>query len=226
MHINADFEKIAEAHTSQMDWVASPMKGVSRRMLDRIGDEVARATSIVRYDEKSHFSAHSHGGGEEFLVIDGVFQDEHGDYPVGTYVRNPIGTSHTPASEDGCQIFVKLWQFGSTEKDILRVDTQSLSLTAHPSAEGVAHAVLFQDSNETVEIQQWDPGSHVLVGDAGGAELFVVDGGFVHENKTFEKHDWLRVPKNKSVTLDTGNSGARIWMKTGHLNQINVPSQS
>jgi hypothetical protein len=58
-------------------------------MLDRIGDEVARATSIVRYAPASHFSPHVHDGGEEFLVLEGTFQDEHGDYPVGSYVRNP-----------------------------------------------------------------------------------------------------------------------------------------
>src|SRR6516165_7170873 len=59
------------------------------RPVHRIGDEVARATSVVRYAPKSRFSAHIHGGGEEFLVLDGVFQDEHGDFPVGSYIRNP-----------------------------------------------------------------------------------------------------------------------------------------
>ena len=58
-------------------------------MLDRIGDEVARATSIVRYAPHSHFSPHTHGGGEEFLVLDGVFQDEHGDYPAGHLCPQP-----------------------------------------------------------------------------------------------------------------------------------------
>src|SRR5438105_15557711 len=85
--------------------------GSTRRMLDRIGDEVARATSIVRYAPASPFSAHTHGGGEEFLVLDGVFQDEHGDYPVGSYIRNPPTSRHTPSSKLGCVLFVKLWQF-------------------------------------------------------------------------------------------------------------------
>jgi anti-sigma factor ChrR (cupin superfamily) len=82
-------------------------------MLDRIGDEVVRATSIVRYAPGSHFSAHTHGGGEEFFVLNGVFQDEHGDYPVGSYVRNPPTSSHVPGSDLGCVIFVKLWRRGS-----------------------------------------------------------------------------------------------------------------
>src|SRR5689334_2682612 len=110
MRINSDFGKRALAQLSQMDWVASPMQGVERKMLDRIGDEVARATSIVRYAPNSHFSPHTHGGGEEFYVLEGVFSDEKGDYPVGTYVRNPIGSTHRPHSEGGCTIFVKLHQ--------------------------------------------------------------------------------------------------------------------
>jgi len=77
----------------------SPIPGVDRRMLDRIGDAVARATSIVRYAPHSHFSAHTHGGGEEFLVLDGVFQDEHGDYlsePLGVVRPVPIGDVDRP----------------------------------------------------------------------------------------------------------------------------------
>ena len=82
--INSDFAQRVVVHSAQIPWIASPIVGVDRRMLDRIGDEVARATSVVRYAPKSRFSAHIHGGGEEFLVLDGVFQDEHGDFPVGS----------------------------------------------------------------------------------------------------------------------------------------------
>ena len=89
MELNADFSRRVVVHSAQQDWVASPMVGVDRRMLDRLGDEVARATTIVRYAPGSAFSPHVHTGGEEFLVLEGVFQDEHGDFPVGTYVRNP-----------------------------------------------------------------------------------------------------------------------------------------
>ena len=98
MELNADFSQRAVVHAARLPWVASPMAGVERRMLDRIGAEVARATSIVRYAPQSRFSPHVHGGGEEFLVLDGVFQDEHGDYPAGSYVRNPPTSRHTPGS--------------------------------------------------------------------------------------------------------------------------------
>src|SRR6185312_17251569 len=111
MRLNDDFSARAVMHGAKMDWVKSPMPGVERRMLFRIGDEKARATSLVRYAPGSHFSAHDHPGGEEILVLDGVFQDESGDYPAGSYIRNPTGSRHTPASAPGCLLFVKLWQF-------------------------------------------------------------------------------------------------------------------
>ncbi len=110
MELNADFTKRVLVHSAKMPWTASPMPGVDRRILDRIGDEVARATSTMRYASDSQFSAHRHPGGEEFIVMEGIFQDDHGDYPVGTYVRNPPTTAHTPGAAEGCVIFVKLQQ--------------------------------------------------------------------------------------------------------------------
>ena len=109
--VNADFEQRVLVHSANLSWLDSPMPGVHRRPLDRVGGEVARATSVVKYAPNSRFSPHVHTGGEEFLVLEGVFQDEHGDFPAGSYVRNPPRTRHTPGSEPGCVILVKLWQF-------------------------------------------------------------------------------------------------------------------
>ena len=106
MRLNADFSQRVFSAPAVDQWVHSPESGVDRRMLDRIGNEVARATSIVRYAPRSFFPAHSHAQGEEFLVLEGVFSDEHGDYPCGTYVRNPPGSGHSPSSENGCRILV------------------------------------------------------------------------------------------------------------------------
>lgn len=107
MELNADFSRRAVVRAAAQSWLASPAPGVQRRMLDRIGSEVARATSIVRYAPNSRFSAHTHDGGEEFLMLDGVFQDEHGDYPAGSYVRNPPTSRHTPGSAAGCTVWIK-----------------------------------------------------------------------------------------------------------------------
>src|ERR1700732_1548579 len=120
MHLNADFTRRAVVHAGTLDWVASPMAGVHRRMLDRIGDEIARATSIVRYAPGSHFSPHTHDGGEEFLVLEGEFSDEYGNFPGGSYIRNPPTSRHTPRSKPGCVLLVKLWQFDLDDRTQVR----------------------------------------------------------------------------------------------------------
>src|SRR5438270_12899801 len=88
MLINADFSTRVVLRPDEFSWSPSPMSGVERKMLDRVGDEVARATSIVRYAPNSHFSAHAHGGGEEFLVLDGVFSDRSEERRVGKECRS------------------------------------------------------------------------------------------------------------------------------------------
>src|SRR3546814_6219955 len=80
--------------TAAMDWQASPSPTVWRKRLDLVDGEFSRVTSIVRYDPSSSFRAHGHPQGEEILVLDGVFSDEHGDYPAGTFLLNPAGFRH------------------------------------------------------------------------------------------------------------------------------------
>src|SRR6201987_2048468 len=155
MELNADFRQRAVIHAARLDWTPSPIAGVDRRMLDRIGDEVARATSIVRYAPASRFSAHTHGGGGEFLVLEGVFQDEHGDYPAGSYVRNPPTTRHTPGSAPGCVLFVKLWQFDPQDRKAIRLDTTRMTHRPAPGRPGVELIPLFADSREEVRLERW-----------------------------------------------------------------------
>ena len=217
MNLNSDFGARATVHAAQLDWKPSPIPGVDRRMLDRIGDEVARATSIVRYAPHSHFSPHTHGGGEEFLVLDGVFQDEHGDYPAGTYVRNPPTSRHTPGSEPGCTIFVKLWQFDPGDRTQLRTDTSTLPFAAAPSAAGVELAPLFENAGECVRLERWAPGVVIELFLPGGIELLVLDGGFTEGSEEFARYSWLRLPARSTFRATAGPQGCRLWVKSGHL---------
>jgi anti-sigma factor ChrR (cupin superfamily) len=123
MELHADLSQRALFDSNALDWTPSPMAGVERRMLDRHGEEVARATSLVRYAPGSRFERHSHGGGEEILVLEGTFSDEQGDYPAGTYLRNPVGSSHAPFSEAGCTILVKLQKMHPSDQQRLVIDT-------------------------------------------------------------------------------------------------------
>lgn len=144
MDLNADFTVRAVVHAADIPWVASPMKGVDRRMLDRLGAEVARATTIVRYAAGSAFSPHVHSGGEEFLVLSGTFQDEHGDFPAGSYVRNPPTTSHTPSAADGAVIMVKLWQFDPDDRT--EITLRPADMVPVATAEGVIATPAFPRS--------------------------------------------------------------------------------
>ena len=223
MELNADFDKRAVVHGGQVAWQDSPIKGVSRRMLDRIGDEVARATTIVRYDPGSRFSPHTHDGGEEFLVLDGVFQDEHGDYPVGTYVRNPPQSRHTPGSEPGCVILVKLWQFDPDDRTPVRMETDGLEAIAVPDRDGVSVRPLFEDARETVRLESWAPGARVPLSAEGGLELFVLSGGFEQSGECFSGMSWLRLPVGAASVAVAGSEGAQLWVKSGHLRFVEAP---
>ena len=220
MELNADFAARVVVHADQIDWQASPMKGVDRRMLDRIGGEVARATTIVRYAPGSHFSAHTHTGGEEFIVLDGIFQDEHGDYPVGTYVRNPPTSQHTPGSAPGCTIFVKLWQFDMDDRTQFRKD---MAQELNTPIDGVATATLHKDARETVSYSHLDAGATLTSDSAGGIELLMIDGSVSAGEDTLIKNSWLRLPEGETLKATAGAQGAKIWMKSGHLPFAKAP---
>ena len=216
MDLNADFAQRAAVHAARLDWAPSPMPGVERRLLDRVGDEVARATSIVRYAPGSRFSPHTHDAGEEFLVLEGVFQDEHGDFPVGTYVRNPPASRHRPGSAAGCTIFVKLRQFDPNDRKPVRLDIADLPprATGEP---GVEAATLFAHDEEQVRLERWAPNATITRNLPGGLELLVLSGTLIERGETFEPHCWLRLPAGAAFHAQAGASGCRFWSKTGHL---------
>ncbi|KIC42435.1 cupin [Ruegeria sp. ANG-R] len=209
MRINADFSQRVAVHFDKTDWVASPAAGVERKMLDRIGEEVARATTIVRFAPGSAFSAHTHDGGEEYLVLDGVFQDETGDFPVGSYVRNPPTSSHTPSASEGATILVKLHQFDPDDRTEVR-----------RSINGGGDIELFRDAHEDVQVQTWAAGEHIELDADKGFEVFVIEGGFVEAGEDFGTWDWLRLPPGSRSAAIAGEGGARVWIKSGHLSDM------
>jgi anti-sigma factor ChrR (cupin superfamily) len=219
MRINADFTKRASVHAGKLAWVRSPMPGVERRMLDRVGEEVARATSIVRYAPESAFSSHIHPGGEEFFVLDGVFQDERGNYLAGSYVRNPPASRHTPRSQAGCTIFVKLFQFDPADRSHVTIDTRRAEAVAAAGREGVRLIPLFNDGREDVRIEEWRADAGVLLDVPGGFEALVLEGSFAEGGETFTQHSWLRLPRGSRLAAVAGDGGTRLWVKTGHLQQ-------
>ena len=221
MRLNADLDRPLFVHAARLDWVPSPAAGVERRMLYREGDEVARATSIVRYAPGSAFPEHVHSGGEEILVLEGTFQDEHGDYPAGSYFRNPPGTAHSPAAADGCTIFVRLWQF--RRDDHVQINRPPGNGTPLALRQGATVArLLFEDPQERVWIEDWAPGSNITVENPRGLEFLVTAGKAVINGEICAPQSWGRLPAGWPLLATTGTSGAQIWVKAAPLQHADI----
>lgn len=220
MGVNADFSKRVVMHGDSIAWEDSPMKGVVRRRLDRVDAENERVTTIVRYDPESQFSPHGHPGGEEFIVLEGVFEDDYGDWPAGSYVRNPPQSKHTPGSKPGCTIFVKLWQFDPDDRTYIHANRHKLGAVAEQGRPGVSVSPLYKDDNEDVRFEQWEPGAAVEIDSSGGAEVFVLDGGFKQNEDELRQHSWLRMPVGSTLAATAGPQGASVWVKTNHLRNL------
>lgn len=216
MKLNADLNQRAVVYSEKLPWIDSPMPGVQRRMLERDGEEVARATTIVRYAPGSYFSAHTHGGGEEYFVLEGVFSDENGDFGPGTYVRNPVGSSHTPHSKDGATILVKLRQMDPDDQTQVTIDTTQAEW--FPGlVDGLQVLPLHAYGTEQVALVKWAPGTHFQQHRHwGGEEIFVIEGTFADEYGVYPKGTWLRNPSG-SIHTPFSEEGCVIYVKTGHL---------
>ena len=221
MRINDDLGEPVIVHAARADWVPSPAAGVDRRMLYREGDEVARATSIVRYASGSAFPSHTHSGGEEILVLEGTFQDEHGEYPAGCYFRNPPGTSHKPAAKDGCTIFVRLWQYRvGDDAQIVRQPGEGTQVSSREGAR--SSRLLFADDAERVLVEEWNPDAAVTVENEHGLEFLVITGTFTSAGETLEPQSWGRLPAGRALKAQAGPEGTRVWIKEAPLQHPDV----
>ncbi|MFQ6538237.1 MULTISPECIES: cupin domain-containing protein [Aphanothece] len=216
MELHADRTQRVALGTTTLPWTPSPLPGVERRLLDRLGGEVARATSIVRYAPGSRFDRHSHGGGEEILVLEGTFSDEHGDHPAGTYLRNPAGSSHAPFSSGGCTILVKLHQMHPADQQTVVLDTRRGGWVPG-LVPGLSVLPLHAFGSEHVALVRWAPGTVFQPhGHPGGEEIYVLEGVFQDEQGTYPAGSWLRNPPG-SAHRPWSEAGCTIWVKTGHL---------
>jgi anti-sigma factor ChrR (cupin superfamily) len=217
MDIHSDFGERIVLHTDALGWQASPQDGVRRKYLDRVGDEVARASSIVRYEPNASFAQHTHDGGEEILVLDGCFSDEKGDYSAGMYLRNPPGSHHAPFSNDGCTLFVKLRQFEQSDDQELRINTKASDW--YPGlVPGLSVMPLHEYQGVSTALVRWAPNTvfnpHVH---PGGEEIYVLDGVFHDEFGAYPMGSWIRSPRYSKHAPFTGAEGALIYVKVGHL---------
>jgi len=199
--INGDLSIRAVVDTTQMEWTPSPSGSVWRKRVHLVGPaESGQVTSVVRYEPHSRFPAHDHPEGEEILVLEGVFSDEHGDWAAGAYLLNPEGFRHTPFSEPGCVLFVKLRQFAGPQRRHTIVDTHQLAWESS-SIPGVAYKALYEQPgfSDVMLLERWHPQADLgIVSYEQGAELLVLDGEFADETGTYPAGCWLRLPADSS----------------------------
>jgi len=221
--IHGDLSAPARADTAQMSWSPSPSGTVWRKRVHLVGPaESGQVTSVVRYEPGSRFAAHDHPEGEEILVLDGVFSDEHGDWPAGTYLLNPEGFRHGPFSKPGCLLFVKLRQFPGRERRHVALDTHALAWL--PSARsGVSEKLLYEQEgfSDLTRLERWDEGVDLgVVAYVQGAELFVLDGAFADESGEHARGTWLRFPVGAKHHPRASAAGCTLYVKTGGLRYL------
>lgn len=213
--LNMNFNERSVIETSKQTWQASPSSNVLRIPLEREAAESGHVTSVVKYQAGASFPAHSHPLGEEIIVLEGIFSDEHGDYGPGTYIRNPPGSSHSPFSKTGCVIFVKLNQFSEEDQQSVRINTSS---TAWQNGLGNLKVMpLHSYEHEHVALVKWPKGERFQPHrHFGGEEIFVLQGTFQDELGIYPQHTWIRSP-HMSEHFPFVEEETIIWVKTGHL---------
>lgn len=214
--LNTDFSQRVVLDTRNLPWQNSPASLVQRRQLERDGGEIARATSIVRYESGSSFAAHGHELGEEILVLEGVFSDEHGEYPAGTYIKNPPGFTHAPFSVAGCILFVKVRHLDQADQERVVIDTRQ-SQWYPGMVRGLSVLPLGEFGTQHTAMVRWAPGTFFNPHrHYGGEEIFVVEGVFSDEFGEYPAGTWLRSPQ-LSQHQPYSREGCLIFVKTGHL---------
>lgn len=218
-NINSDLTSRVAVDTARLPWTPSPSGTVWRKRVHLVGPpESGQVTSIVRYDVNSRFPAHDHPEGEEILVLDGVFSDEHGDWPAGTYLLNPEGFRHAPFSERGCVLFVKLRQFPGKKRRHVVVDTDALDWMPTDRPGVTAKLLYAQDGfDDVVTLERWTPDRRLGTRSyPQGAEVYVLDGGFSDEQGSFKAGSWLRFPEG-AAHRPKSEGGCSLYVKRGGL---------
>lgn len=219
MQLHTDMREPLMLTTNTLEWEAAPADGVWRKKLAREAAESGQATSLVRYAKGARFSRHTHPGGEEIFVLSGTFSDESGDYPAGTYLRNPAGTAHAPFSAPGCDLFVKLGHFSPGDNQALAIsyeragwqqgmDDQQQILPLHQFDQQITHLLKLAPN------ACWRP-----VIPAGGLEALVIEGSLCCADKTLPAHSWIRQPGGSRCEFTVVEEPALVLVKTGHLNE-------
>ena len=223
--LNADMSKQVIVRASQNEWQTSPSSTVRRKRFHLVGEpESGQVTSLVEYLPGATFHRHEHPDGEEILVLEGVFSDEAGDWPAGSWLLNPEGFAHAPFSEKGCLLFVKLRQYPGAAH--LKLDWPTLPNQSKPTAtKPVTVSELLIQGDESISIVSF--GYDEVASDEeqvtreytrqyeSGVEGFVLEGEVEMNGNPLVQHDWFRLPAGASLTL--ASNQCRLYLKANNV---------
>jgi hypothetical protein len=225
--IHGDMSRRVVLRTAELPWQASPIAGVWRKRLHRVGpEESGQVTSLVRFDAGSSFAEHGHPDGEEVLVLSGIFSDGDGDWGPGSYLLNPDGTRHTPWSSGGCELFVKLQQYAGPRRCRLEIDTASREWRPTVRA-GIEEKVLYEDRQfpDRTRLERWAAGTVAAARSwTGGAEILILDGDLVADGESCERGSWLRLPPGDSIHASSP-AGCVLYVKEGAVAWLRSQSE-
>ena len=216
--INADLSQPVVMDTANMEWQASPSGTVWRKPLYREGGEFGPVTSIVKYEAGGKFRTHSHPQGEEILVLDGEFCDDHGRYPAGTYLLNPDGTEHAPFSDNGCTLLVRLRQYDGNDRKQVNINS-NITPWHQGMVEGLTVLPLYSqmDYPENMALVRWQPDTYFPQHThPGGEEIFVIEGTFEDDHGIYPQGTWIRSP-HMSIHKPYSKEGCLIYVRVGGL---------
>lgn len=214
-NLNLNFSERLAINSGQLAWIPAPPPRVWRKQFEREHPERGRATSLVRYQSGAGYDTHTHPRGEEILVLEGVFSDEHGDYPAGTYLRNPPGSTHTPYSEKGCILFVKLDHFHPEDDRRIVIPAEEMEWVEQE--DGTSIAILHQHGQEKTALVRWPEGHRTTFQERwGGEEILILEGHLADERNEYPHHTWIRSPHLSNHNF-VAQAEALLFIKTGHL---------
>ncbi|MCB5162883.1 cupin domain-containing protein [Marinomonas algarum] len=211
--LNMNFTVPVMIDTTAQEWQPSPMAGVLRKPLAREEKERGHATSVVCYHPGSSFRSHQHPLGEEILVLEGVFSDENGSYPAGSYFRNPPGSAHAPYSDEGCLLLVKLHQFQADDCHQVMIKSPPIWFSEHAES-----FPLYRFGQEQVWLVRNQEGENTLplFDNNVPVEIFVISGHATYAGTTLSIGTWMREPSFDRHQWQS-SADCLFWLKVGHF---------
>lgn len=207
--------------TNQMPWEPTEWQAISRKVLELVNDpKKGRETSLLKFEPGAKIPTHVLKHRLDVFVLEGAYEDDHGEYGPHTFIRNPPGLRHTPASKGGCVIYAK-WRVpirpNAGERIVIDAKTAQWLDFPHRGA-NVLHLYPNADGIETGRIGNVHPNRKIPSHDHSiGEETFVLKGCLKDEYTAYTPGIWFRMPCGVPHAPYTEGDGCMMLIREGDL---------